>query len=266
MKLDKNFLTALYESQNGQQEQPKPVCRKLNQAKVDEDLIEKFIEWYNKKYRKNTSLTDWSVKGKEVKSYQSYTGKGTIFQFELKNHDEEYDVMDKETAKIAAYNQLFHIVLHEYPEFYDYSEIGGLESYVSNIAIEDIRDALEEYFESDANEMLSDRKTHEETFKEIAKKYGLNPDDSDFASDYADACVSDLSDKAVLREYIDVFGEDNFKEFIFKYPKKYVDMNKLFEAILKNDGYGPYLSFYDGSEFKLPNTINGKTWFVYRTN
>ena len=265
MKLDKNFLTALYESQNRQQEQSKPVGRKLNQAKVDEDLIEKFIEWYNKKYRENTSLADWSIKGKEVKS-KLYTGKGIIFHFELKNNDEEYDVMDKETAKIAAYNQLFNIVLHEFPEFYDYDEIGGLKSYLTNTAIEDIRDALEEYFESDANEMLSDRQTHEETFKEIAKEYGLNPDDSDFASDYADARVSDLSDSVVIREYVDTFGEDNFKEFIFKYPKKYVDMDKLFEAILKNDGYGPYLSFYDGSEFKLPNNINGKTWFVYRTN
>ena len=266
MKLDKNFLTALYESQNGQQEQSKLVGRKLNQAKVDKDLIEKFIEWYNKKYRENTSLTDWDIKEEEIKSYLSATDKGIIFHFELKKYDEEYDVMDKETAKIAAYNQLFNIVLHEYPEFYDYSKIGGLGSYVSNIAIEDIRDVLEELFESDANEMLSDRKTHERTLNEFAKKYGLNPDDSDFASDYADARVSDLSNRDVIKEYINTFGEDKFKEFIFKYPKKYVDMNKLFEAILKNDGYGHYLSFYDGSESKLPKTINGKTWFVYRIN
>ena len=266
MKLDKNFLTALYESQqNGHQEQSK-LAIKLNQAKVDEDLIEEFIEWYNKKYRKNTSLTDWDIEEEEIKSYLSATDKGIILHFKLKTEDEEYDVMDKETAKIAAFNQLFHIFLHEFPEYYDYNEIGGLESYLTNTAIEDIRDALEEYFESDANVMLSDRETHEETFKEIAKEYGLNPDDSDFASDYADARVSDLSDKAALREYVDTFGEDEFKEFIFKYPTKYVDMDKLFEAILKNDGYGPYLSFYDGSEFKLPNNINGKTWFVYRTN
>ena len=264
MKLDKDFLTALYESQTGQQEQSNPVV-KLNQAKADEDLIEEFIEWYNKKYRKNTSLADWDIKEEEIKSYLS-TDKGIILHFKLKTQDDEYDVMDKYTAKIAAYNQLFHIVLHEFPEFYDYSEIGGLESYLTNTAIEDIRDALEEYFESDANEMLSDRKTHEKTFKEIAKNYGLNPDDSDFASDYADARVSDLSNSDVIAEYIDAFGEDKFKEFIFKHPIKYVDMDKLFGAILKNDGYGPYLSFYDGSEFKLPNNINGKTWFVYRTN
>ena len=174
--------------------------------------------------------------------------------------------MDRYTAKIAAYNQLFHIFLHEFPEYYDYNEIGGLESYLTNTAIKDIRNILKEMFENNVNDMLSNKKRYENELKEIAKNYELNSDDSDFAYDYANIRVSDLSDKDVLREYINMFGEDKFKEFIFKYPEKYTDMNKLFEAILKNDGYGPYLSFYDGSESKLPNTINGKTWFSYRMN
>ena len=229
-------------------------------------VIKDFIDFYNKENKENTSLEDWNIEEEEVKS-DLYTDKGIVLHFESKEYNEEYDVMDESTREIRAVNFLYSLFEEDPENFVNWDNIGGIESYVSDIAVEDIRDALKEYFESDANEMLSDRRDYEDELEQIAKNYGLNPDDSDFAYDYADARVSDLfSDSDVIAEYIDMFGESEFKDFIFKYSEKYVDMDRLFETILQNDGYGPSLATYDGEELELPGTINGKIWFVYRIN
>lgn len=227
MKLDKNFLTALYESQNGQQEQPKPAV-KLNQAKVDEDLIEKFIEWYNKENKEETVAEDWD--------FEKETDKVHVTS---KEYNEEYDIYDDyDSAKDVAFENFKAIFDDIGWDLFNKSKIGYISSYLTDDAEEELRKDAENELYMVWDEMSDSDK------EEIAEEYGFDWEASNADQLYADEI---LSKYRYPSEYWEEFlGEEDFVEMCKQNPD-WMDMEKLFNEVVMSDDIGSNLNSYDGN-------------------
>lgn len=228
MKLDKKFLTALYESQNGQQKQQKPVV-KLNQAKVDEDLIEKFIEWYNKENREETVAEDWDFEKESDKVHVS-----------SKEYNEEYDIYDDyDSAKDVAFENFKAIFDDLGWDLFNKSKIGYISSYLTDDAEEELRKDAENDLYDQWNDEMSD------SFKQEF----ADDEDFDWEADDADQLYADaiLSKYRYPSEYWEeLLGEEDFEKMCKENPD-WLDMEKLFNEIVMSDDIGSNLNSYDGN-------------------
>jgi len=227
MKLDKKFLTALYESQNGQQEPQNTV--KLNQAKVDEDLIEKFIEWYNKENKEETVAEDWD--------FEKETDKVHVTS---KEYNEEYDIYDDyDSAKDVAFENFKSVFNDIGWDMFNKSKIGYISSYLTDDAEEELRKDAERDLHDQWNDEMSD----------LFKQDFADDNDFDWEADDADQLYADatLSQYTYPSEYWeDLLGEDDFVEMCKDNPD-WMDMEKLFNEIVISDDIGSNLNSYDGN-------------------
>lgn len=227
MKLDKKFLTALYESQNGQQKQQKPAI-KLNQATVDEDLIEKFIEWYNKENQEETVVEDWDFEKESDKVHVS-----------SKEYNEEYDIYDDyDSAKDVAFENFKAIFDDLGWDLFNKSHIGYIGSYLTDDAEEELRRDAENDLYDQWNEMPDEFK------QDFADDEDFDWEAADADQLYADAILSKHTYPSGYWE--DLLGEDDFVEMC-KQNLDWIDMEKLFNEIVMSDGIGSNLNSYDGN-------------------
>lgn len=227
MKLDKNFLTALYESQNGQQKQQKPAV-KLNQATVDEDLIEKFIEWYNKENQEETVAEDWDFKKESDNVHVS-----------SKEYNEEYDIYDDyDSAKDVAFENFKAIFDDLGWDLFNKSKIGYISSYLTDDAEEELRkDAENDLYDQWNDEMTDSSK------QDFADDEDFDWEASDADQLYADAVLSKYRYPSEYWE--ELLGEDDFEKMCKENPN-WLDMEKLFNEIVMSDSIGSNLNSYDG--------------------
>ena len=226
MKLDKNFLTALYESQNGQQEQSN-LGVKLNQAKVDEDLIEKFIEWYNKENKEETVAEDWD--------FEKETDKVHVTS---KEYNEEYDIYDDyDSAKDVAFEN-FKVIFDDVGwDMFNKSHIGYISSYLTDDAEEELRKDAE-------NDLYDQWNNLDASFKQdFADDEGFDWEANDADQLYADAILSKYQYPSEYWE--ELLGEEDFTAMCKENPD-WIDVEKLFNEIVISDDIGPNLNSYDG--------------------
>ena len=226
MKLDKKFLTALYESQNGQQKQQKPAV-KLNQATVDEALIEKFIEWYNKENQEETVAEDWDFEKESDKVHVS-----------SKEYNEEYDIYDNyDSAGDVAFENFKSIFDDLGWDLFNKSKIGYISSYLTDDAEEELRKDAENDLYTVWDEMSDSDK------EEIAEEYGFDWEASDADQLYADEILSKYRYPSEYWE--NLLGEEDFEKMCKENPD-WMDMEKLFNEIVISDDIGSNLNSYDG--------------------
>ena len=68
-----------------------------------------------------------------------------------------------------------------------------------------------------------------------------------------------------VRAYIDIYGNESFLETVKEYTDEIIDMDKLVDYCIEEDGLGHYLASYDGNEYKV-EIGDGTIYYVYRTN
>ena len=226
MKFNKKFIKALVESQGGQVKQRQP--EKLNQAKVDEDLIEKFIEWYNKENKEETIAEDWDFEKESDKVHVT-----------SKEYNEEYDIYDDyDSAKDVAFENFKDIFDDLGWDLFNKSHIGYIGSYLTDDAEEDLRkDAENDLYDQWNNEMSDSFK------QDFADDEDFDWEDDDADQLYADAILSKYRYPSEYWE--ELLGEDDFVEMCKQNPD-WIDLEKLFNDVVLSDGIGPNLNSYDG--------------------
>lgn len=138
------------------------------------------------------------------------------------------------------------------------------------INIEKIKDILRESYENEYNDFDDDDKIKgllnynviEDTNKYFEMDDSGNIDYNkptfdldDYAGEYADGKLDELSDGDIITEYFELFGYDDVKYII--------DTDVLAKDIVNNDGAANSLASYDGKERDV--TIDGNEYYFYKT-
>ena len=234
MKFDKNFLTALVESQGGQQQkQVKP----LTQAKVDEDLIKAFVEWYNKENNESTLSTDWE-----------FTKEKDRVTAESNEYNESYEIFDDyDSAKEIAFENFKSLFDELGLELFNKSNIGHISSYLTDGAEEDLRrDA-----ENDLYMVWDDMRDSDK--EEIAEEYGFDWEAKDADQLYADEILSKYRYPSEYWE--ELLGDEDFEAMVKQNADYWLDTEKLFNEVVTVDSIGPSLNSYDGEYYEAGDYI-----------
>jgi hypothetical protein len=184
--------------------------------------------------------------------------------------DREYLVCNEAQAKEYARRRLED-------ELDDYDNISNVNGYMDFIDVEWFDDYLYEreqdyFYNMDEDELMEEAVNSEVLGGDDFEK------DEDGNPDYTkpkkhvdiDDVVEKLTTKSVdnysdgVEWYKDNFGEKALVEIVIE--ERLIDIDGLIDYILRNDGYGPTLSHYDGNEIYLGKDSNGQDLYAYRTN
>ena len=86
-------------------------------------------------------------------------------------------------------------------------------------------------------------------------------DEDDLTDKFVDSYIDDYGSPS---EYFENIYGRNWAREIRGWADKYIDYDGMAEEIVDDDGAANELASYDGSENE--EEVNGKTYYIYRTN
>ena len=251
-----------------------PNLEKDNPMLKPEDVTEEVVEKTTSKDTEVVKTADDNNvddKAQAVKQFSGEDAKLTQYTtFGLPTYEsngQEFAVSSsEEETHSAVVEEVKSILMDAGYDSFNWDNMGGIENYIDTEWFDTVR---EESNISYAEDIYSESV---ERFKEEAKEYGLDIDSPKYQLDNQDAdhtvafedfslAMIDADKQNSIDWFIGNYGKDELNKLVND-GKINFDVNKIADEVIRLDGAGHVLSVYDGDE--IEQTVNGKTYFLYR--
>ena len=183
---------------------------------------------------------------------------GNSIYYVFTDHDEAKDVAIDMEKDLLISSTLTRKEIERFRQFF------GNDFFNCDEVEDDIKESYNSYYDDLSEEEAVDELLRLEIIQDTEDYFEVDEDgDTDttqpkfnyksYKSDYVDKIVGDISD--FVDQYILEYGYDGLD--------RYIDIPKLAELIVENDGVGSVISAYDGEEHT--ERIDYTTYYIYRS-